>query len=173
MQKGIWSLIVLGACFTLSSQADDSLGDRFRYKSVDASAYTAKEWSLDLFGGFATHDRTGIEHGKFEMGVGGNYFFTRNWGVGADTYFDAVHVPYNLNFSGIYRYPLSDFGLAPYGFAGFGRQWEHAPRWNGHFGAGIEYRLNHNTGLFLDGRAVLPTEKKGYGLFRLGMRFAF
>ena len=31
--------------------------------------------------------------------------------------------------------------LAPYGLAGFGRQWEHTPAWFFDFGAGAEYRL--------------------------------
>src|SRR5207237_8613912 len=62
-------------------------------------------------------------------------------------------------FTGTYRYPLSDYGLdnlAPYGIAGIGRQWEHAPTWFFDFGAGAKYRFQQNLGFFADLRGVFP-----------------
>ena len=93
--------------------------------------------------------------------------------MGADTYADAFEAPYLLNFSGIYRYPIQDMGFAPYAFAGFGRQWEHAAQWTGHIGAGIEYRVNMHTGVFFDGRRVFTDITKDYSLWRFGLRLGF
>ena len=67
-----------------------------------------------------------------------------------------------LNFSAIYRYPLWDTGVAPYAFGGFGRQWDHAAQWSGHIGAGVEFRVNVHTGIFLDGRRVFEDRTSDY-----------
>jgi hypothetical protein len=144
--------------------------DHFAY-SPGSGVYGPHEFSFDILGGYATRDKGGADKDAFGIGAGLNYFFFENIGVGVDTYADAFEAPYLLNFSGIYRYPFRDLGLAPYGFGGFGRQWEHDPRWTGHIGAGVEYRFNQKTGLFLDGRGVFGGED--YALWRLGFRFAF
>lgn len=100
-----------------------------------------------------------------------NYFLTENFGVGADSYADAFEPPYLLNASGIFRYPFGAPGLAPYVFAGFGRQWDHAAQWLGHVGAGVEYRLNPETGIFVDAREVFAAKTDDYILVRFGFRF--
>ena len=146
---------------------------RFEYEPTDPNAFMPYEFSLDLLGTYATRDRKGRSEDAWGLGAGINYFITRNIGVGADTYADAFHAPYLLNASVIYRYPLPDIGLAPYGFAGFGRQWEYAPQWTGHLGAGAEFRFNRKTGVFLDVRGVFPDRTKEYALWRAGVRLGF
>jgi len=133
--------------------------------------YKPQEFSLDILGGYATRDKSGADTEAFGVGVGVNYFIWQNIGVGVDTYADAFTVPYMMNFSGIYRYPIEKWGVAPYGFAGFGRQWRYDARWTGHIGGGVEYRFNTKTGVFLDGRGVFGDET--YALWRLGFRLAF
>jgi hypothetical protein len=164
--------VILLAAFAAQGQNGFWSG-RFGYDQVGGNAYNAQEFSLDLMGMYATRDKSGQDVDAWGLGVGLNYFFTRNMGVGADTYADAFEVPYLLNASFIYRYPVSDTGFAPYGFAGFGRQWEHAPQWMGHIGLGIEYRINVRTGVFVDARRVFPVETGDYAVWRAGMRFGF
>ena len=146
---------------------------RFAYEPTGESAYPSHEFSLDLGGNYATRDKSGHDTDAWGLTVGVNYFFTEHFGIGADTYADAFTRPYLLNGSVIYRHPLKEFGLAPYGFAGFGRQWEHAGQWTGHLGAGLEYRLNAHTGLFLDARRVFADQTKDYAVWRAGLRLGF
>src|SRR5262245_23993740 len=129
------------------------------------------EMSLDLHGFFATRDKDGNGKDAWGYGAGFNYFFTENFGLGADTYSDAFTVPYMLNTSGIYRYPIRNANLAPYGFAGFGRQWDHEAQWHGYFGGGVEYRWKAGMGFFGDVRWVFPGETSNYTVIRFGFRF--
>ena len=105
-------------------------------------------------------------------GAGLNYFFTENWGVGVDSYADAFTVPYLLNGNVFFRYPLQELSLAPYAFAGVGREWTHAPQWQGDFGGGIEYRWKPAMAFFTDVRWVIPDETDNYLVWRFGFRFA-
>jgi len=129
-------------------------------------------FSYDLFGNWATHDKDGDDNNALGIGAGVNYFFTENIGVGLDTYTDGIRLPYMLNASAIYRL-VTERAINPYGFAGFGKQWDHASQWTGHLGLGAEYRWQPNLGIFLDGRLVLPADTDNYGLFRLGARIGF
>ena len=152
-----------------------------RYDQRDT--YRAHELSLDAFatgsvGKYTIEHLSGSrirQHGELGAGLGMNYFFTRNVGVGADLYsenntgalIDSVSV------SLIARLPIGQGGLAPYVFGGGGRQFDRLDAWFAQFGAGLEYRFTPCVGVFLDARAVLPEETKYYGLARLGFRFAF
>ena len=100
-------------------------------------------------------------------------FITRNVGVDVHTYADAFKTPYNINFSGIYRYPIENSAFAPYGFGGVGRQWEYHAQWLFHLGLGGEFRMNELTGLFVDWRRVFPLDTRDYSLFRFGVRLGF
>ena len=146
---------------------------RLSYDRSGPAGYVANEFSVDLFGNYATRDKHGNNTDAWGIGGGINYFFTRNFGIGADTYADAFTVPYLLNGSVIYRYPLGESGMAPYGFAGFGRQWDHAGQWTEHLGLGMEFRINSRTGLFLDARRVFAPQTGDYAVWRAGLRLAF
>ena len=140
--------------------------------SEASDLFEAYEMSVDVLGYYATHDKDGADKNAWGYGAGFNYFFTENIGAGVDTYSDAFTAPYMLNFSGVFRYPLRDTGFAPYGFAGFGRQWRYEPQWQGHVGGGIEYRgLHPGIGLFSDIRWVIPDRTPNYAVFRFGVRF--
>jgi hypothetical protein len=135
--------------------------------------FTRDELSLDLNGFAATRDRSGNSGGAAGVGVGMNYFWDSHWGVAADTYADAFDLPYMLNSSLIFRYPIGETRFAPYAMAGFGRQWRYAAQWTGHLAGGVEYRLNHRTGVFVDVREVFPDNTDDYTVFRFGFRIKF
>ncbi len=162
----------LGLMTASGIQADSSLSDRLTIAPT-GSGYHPSEMSLDLFGFYGSHNRGGGNEDAFGPGVGVNYFFTRNVGISLDSYADAFKVPYLLNASAIYRYPVGETGLAPYALAGFGRQWRYAAQWTGHIGGGLEYRLNSNTGIFSDFRRVFADVSKDYTVVRFGFRFSF
>jgi hypothetical protein len=138
-----------------------------------AVSFDANEFTGDLFGFYGSRTKGGADKSAFGYGGGLNYFLTQNWGAKADTYADAFEVPYNINFSGIFRYPLDERNLAPYALGGFGRQWEHAAQWTFHLGAGLEYRLTDKNGIFTEFRGVFPDQTKEYLLIQFGLRFRF
>lgn len=148
-------------------------------QSYSYDLYRAQEASLDFLGFYASHDKGGGNSAAAGPGLGFNYFFMQNLGIGADTYADAFTVPYLLNANAIFRYPIPQTRIAPYAFAGFGREWWHAPQWMGDFGVGAEYRLQkmsrlkYPIGLFVDARGVIPTETRDYAVVRFGLRFRF
>jgi len=137
------------------------------------SDFTEREFTLDVFGFGATRDRGGADKSAWGYCVGVNYFLTRNLGVGADSYADAFKLLYQLNFSGIYRYPLESISLAPYAYAGFGRQWDNRAQWLGHIGGGAEYRLSDRAGFFADIRGVFPETTRNAAVLRFGFRLKF
>ena len=172
--KKILALFVVLPCLSMNTLHGQSFwSDRFSYDRAAGTAYEVHEFSLDILGGYATRDKRGHDKDAFGIGAGVNYFFTRNIGVGADTYADAFNVPYLLNASGIFRYPIPETGFAPYAFGGFGRQWEYAPQWTGHLGLGLEFRINARTGVFLDARRVFAGQTSDYALWRAGVRLGF
>jgi hypothetical protein len=134
--------------------------------------FPSHEASMDLFGFYGSRDKGG-NRDAWGMGAGFNYFITQNIGVGADTYMDAFTIPYLLNGQGIFRYPLKRLPMAPYVFAGAGRQWTHAAQWLGDIGVGLDYRFQPKMGAFVDVREVFPTETQDYTVLRFGFRFTF
>ena len=145
--------------------------------------YRAGELSMDVFG-TASMGRYAIDHwshskirndAKLGAGLGLNYFFTRNLGIGADLYSENTTRAFidSAEANLILRLPLGHCGFAPYVFGGGGHQFDMVKASFGQAGVGLEYRFNHQMGMFLDARGVLPEETRGYGVARLGMRFAF
>jgi len=135
--------------------------------------FHAGELSGDFFGFYGSKDKGGADKSAWGAGIGVNYFLTERIGFGADTYADAFTVPYLLNASVMYRYPIQEWRLAPYAIAGFGRQWEHGAQWTGHFGGGADYRLKDMTSVFAEIRGVFPETTGDYAVFRFGFRFIF
>jgi hypothetical protein len=145
--------------------------------------YRANELSLDGFGVGSVGSYT-IDHpsnnrvrqnSEFGAGAGANYFFSRNFGIGAEGYSENTKGTFIDNASGnlILRLPLWQSGFAPYALGGGGHQFDNAKLWFGQAGGGIEYRFTQHLGVFLDARAVWPNETKYYGVGRLGIRLAF
>jgi hypothetical protein len=194
-------LLAVGASLTTSTalRADDANGtattpapvlvadnennnDQDRQRHAD-ELYRCYELSVDAFGTASLGQYT-IEHWSNSRvrdntqggaGVGLNYFITRNFGIGADAYSENTSGPFIDSVEGnlILRFPLGQCGLAPYVFAGGGNQFDLVKTYFGQAGAGLEFRFTRQIGMFVDARAVLPNETKGFGVGRLGMRFAF
>jgi len=154
----------------------------FTYDTTAAEKFTAAELSMDAFGSYTAAERrfnklfeTNIRHGDWGGGVGLNYFFTRQIGIGAD-----INIPDNGgNFidqavgSLIVRLPFESTGLSPYIFGGGGRGTDPSWEWLGHAGIGLEYRFNPATGIFLDGRYVWADKSFDRLLLRAGVRLVF
>lgn len=164
--------VLLGILTISAAQAQDFFGDHFCF-SPGTAMFDANEFSLDLFGFHDSHDRNGNSSGAWGPGVGGNYFVTQYFGVGADTYADAFNRPYLLNGNAIFRYPFETIGLAPYAFAGAGRQWRYASQWSGDIGFGLEYRFAPKTSVFTDFRGVFAVNTSNYTVWRFGFRLLF
>ena len=142
-------------------------------QSDQSDLFPSRTWALDGFGFYGSRDKDGGSDGAWGPGVGASYFFTENWGAGADTYADAWNIPYLLNASAIFKYPLRESRFAPYGFAGFGRQWDHGAQWMAHLGGGVEYSIRSDISAFADLRGVFPDKTKDFVVLRFGIRFYF
>ena len=145
--------------------------------------FRAQELSIDLFGTVSVGKHT-LEHfspervresGELGLGAGVNYFFLRQLGIGADAYSTDVNHIFVENASAnlIFRIPIEAAHLAPYVYGGGGYQWEPGDEWFGQVGGGVDIRVTHNWGLFVDGRYVMPHHGGDFGVFRGGLRFAF
>jgi hypothetical protein len=114
-------------------------------------------------------------------GIGLNYFFTRNWGVGAEGYWlDADTTVHAVLGDLIYRYPFEfdckdgkRWGLAPYGMLSGGGQFDGRAAGLFGLGGGLEARWCPEGAVFTDGRWILHDKDVNYGLFRMGVRFIF
>lgn len=187
-----WNKIVTGAAGILLGAGiaqgahlwDDPnawASSHFAY-DVSAPRYTAQELSFDAFGSYLAGERkfnklfeTNIRHGSWGGGVGLNYFFIRELGVGVD-----MNIPDNggnfidsVSGSLIARWPLDPSGFAPYIFGGGGRGTDPVWEWQGHAGVGMEYRFNPATGIFVDGRYVWHDKSYDRLLLRAGLRLVF
>lgn len=156
-----------------------------RPQAPDSSAwwFRANEASLDLFGsvsvGQETIDNISRERvkddGRLGAGVGGNYFFTRHLGLGADAYTENTQHSFVDNTSGnlIVRFPFESVRLAPYVYGGAGYQFDPSGLWFGQAGGGLEFRFSKQVGLFTDARYVFTDGTENFGVARLGLRFLF
>jgi hypothetical protein len=154
------------------------------------------EWQFDLFGQYSVgegpdHAATFRDHG-WGGGLGLNYFFTRNLGIGVDAaWLYATEPQYQghgkshqttiHNFSGslIYRMPIDSLCLAPYAYVGGGYAVDGEDWATAHAGVGVEYRITpQKFGVFLDGRWTYYGDRFQRGDLnnfstRLGFRFIF
>jgi hypothetical protein len=152
--------------------------------SATGPVFRANEFSFDMFGsllakqnGFENMFSTSLK-GKgnpFGGGVGLNYFPCAFAGLGGD-----INIPDNRgNFvdsvvgSVILRLPIEPAHLAPYLFGGGGRITQPSWEWSEHFGVGLEFRINHLTGIFTDVRYMWVENSQDQMLFRAGLRFLF
>lgn len=167
------------------ARADDWLNTRLCYDTSGGMLFNANEASLDLFGTFQALERhflawpnTDIKHdgGRWGGGVGGNYYFTRNFGFDVDTAFLA-NTPHFVDHVGgnvLFRIPIDPIHLAPYAFGGGGYLWNPSPRYFADVGVGLEFRFNPKVGLFGDARYIW---REGTApdacAFRAGLRMVF
>ena len=150
--------------------------------AVEEPCFKAGEWQIDTFVQYSVGEgpnQVGLfrDHGV-GGGVGLNYFFSRNIGLGIDAAWisakeaptvqnlsqaDSATVIDNFSSSLIYRLPLDGSCLAPYvyvggGFHVDGEQWAST-----HAGIGLEYRIKPNKlGFFVDGRWTYLGDRNGH-----------
>jgi hypothetical protein len=141
--------------------------------TFEGAIFHPHELSLDLFGTWATRDRRYGADDRAGAGVGVNYFITEHFGVSADTYLERVTWPTHLDLSVVARWPFEAWRLAPYGFAGGGRQWRHGSQWTAHVGGGADFRIMRQGGVFADARRIFTERAPDFTLVRFGLRFAF
>lgn len=148
--------------------------------------FTANELSLDLFGSYHNPEgkladlfSTNIRHGNWGGGGGINYFFTREFGLGADVNLsdktgDENIVDYVVG-DLLLRLPMGNSGLAPYLVGSGGRGMSPVYQWVYGGGVGLEYRFNPVTGIFSDARFLWSDRGTDFDALtiRAGMRFAF
>jgi hypothetical protein len=175
-----------------SSSTETWWHQRMTYEKYDEQKplFRANELTLDLFGTYLAPER-GITHvfqtritegGSWGGGVGANYFWSKDVGIGVDTsmqhgavkFFD--HVGGNL----FVRIPIDVAHIAPYVFAGGGYRFDQRNAWFGDLGTGLDFRFNHFFGLFGDVRYIFgdkPIAQIGGGhdqlLIRSGIRIGF
>lgn len=168
------------------------------------SLYNAGEWQFDLYGNYAFTDNSAnrlINDDVWGGGIGFNYFFTRNFGIGAEgslfnTEGDILGTS-ALNFT--LRFPIGESGWAPYIFGGLGLTFnaddldsddfsdardrveddeepDHGDDviFLGHAGGGIEYRFTPHFGIFSDARYTWSEKNDAdFAVVRAGVRFVF
>jgi hypothetical protein len=162
------------------------------YKAPEPElCFEAGELQLDIFGQYTdgngpSHAGPIREHG-WGGGLGLNYFFTRNLGVGVDAaWLNAEEFgggDYTIihNFSGslILRFPIDDKCIAPYLYVGGGAAVDGLQWASAHGGAGIEFRVKpRKLGVFLDTRYTYYGDRHGNGDLgnlsgRVGLRIIF
>lgn len=102
-----------------------------RRSSASLGKYTINH----LSGSRVRHDT------RLGAGLGLNYFFTRNIGIGGDAYSEDTTGAFvdSASASLILRLPLGQSGFAPYAFGGGGYQFDMAEVWFAQLGAGMEF----------------------------------
>jgi hypothetical protein len=139
--------------------------------------FNEKEFSADVFALYATEASDGAYGDGFGPGIGINYFFTRNFGLGLEGYGwngDGFITAAALDL--IYRYPIDEFRLAPYAIGTVGGNFgaDDAPdQVNGGGGLGLEYRFVEHWSVFTDARYIATWQTNDYVLARAGVRFSF
>ena len=173
MKKIAFSLI---ACMSLASGAfaGHQMAGGKDYKGGPATpCFQDQEFQLDVFGlyGWSTE---GSHDNGFGGGIGANYFFLRNLGVGVDASVrDASSALWNASASLIVRFPIEGSTcLAPYILAGGGVQTNGTTHGSFHAGGGLEFRLNPGLGIFGEGRYIWAGNDD-QAQARLGVRIVF
>jgi hypothetical protein len=188
----LMSLGLVGSTFAGQEMAS---GKEYKGGPEPITCFKDQELQLDIFGAYADGNRP--HAGQFDEhavggGVGINYFFHRNIGVGVDATWlyggeknggdhsnDGNTTYHNFTSSLIFRFPIDEICLAPYVFVGGGfhvdgDQWASA-----HAGVGLEYRIvPERIGIFTDARFTYFGDRYGDGdqnniMARAGVRFVF
>ena len=161
--------------------------------AMPSSTFLDEELQFDIFGvygvGHAPDHAGPFREHAWGGGVGMNYFWTKNLGVGIDGDLkrgvqNRVSGVGRRNFeqftgSLIFRLPLEEYALAPYGFLGGGVTTDVGTLASAHAGIGVEYRLVPNQiGLFTDTRWTYYGDRNSRGdqnnfQIRTGVRFLF
>lgn len=159
--------------------------------------FAEREWQVDLFGVYAfteSNQERAIGDHAWGGGIGVNYFFQRNIGIGIEgTILDprgGGDVIGTAALNVFVRFPNDAACIAPYIYGGVGGIFnaesldtgdipgrddhDEDAYLIGHVGAGLEYRFTPNFGIFVDGRYTFVDESSNnFMAVRTGLRFAF
>jgi hypothetical protein len=133
------------------------------------------ELQVDAFATYTETRYAGYEDG-FGGGLGVNYFFHRNIGVGVDgtLYEGGAGGVWGFSSSLILRLPIDCACLAPYVLGGGGYTVDGTSGGTFHAGGGVEYRVVPNkVGIYGEGRYTWGVNTNDSAQARLGVRFVF
>ena len=151
------------------------------------SLYRAGEFSLSVAGlvgaragglnALSAWSRNAVPGVDMEL----KYFITRNFGLGLEgDWLNTRRTLFGSALNFYYRMPLSESSAwAPYFLGGIGGLYGGGggAAFEGHLGAGVEYRLSQKIGLFTDGRYTWVDATRNtipqFGLIRFGVNFVF
>jgi hypothetical protein len=135
------------------------------------SRYRAHEWDLSPFATYV--DKAG---GKWGVGTALTYFLSKQWGVGAATYWtDFNDGTFFKNLEAESYFRIAQFkSVAPYGTASIGYQFDHE-YWFETIGGGVDFRAFKKLSAFSDVQYRFTDNSNNHnGVFiRMGVRFAF
>ena len=153
---------------------------------VSESFYNAGEVSLSAAALLAARTGTLGPNSNFSNSTAwgadleAGYFITRNFGIALEGQYVSLSRPiWGTAVNDYLRAPLNESSRwAPYLLAGLGGIFGNGDgRFEGHVGAGIEYRITPKIGTFVDGRHVFVDGEHDvlpqFGLFRAGLKFVF
>jgi hypothetical protein len=152
--------------------------------SPSDQVFRANELQLDAFGTLSVNeeilkniscDRV-VRNGRYGAGGGITTYFCRYIGIGGDVYSENTERSFINNASGnLYlRFPIDSVHLAPYIYGGGGYQFYPGDTEFGQFGAGLDIRVTHHWGLFVDARYVMPAhDEENFGVGRAGIKLVF
>jgi hypothetical protein len=173
---------LIGSLGMVAWSARADLDDTNSIRSEPVSLYNAHELSVDIFGMGSIGERTirnltarsVVDHGRVGAGAGVNYFFTRHIGMGWEAYSQNTSGVFvdNGSMNLLFRLPLGETGLAPYGMGGGGYQFD-VKQGVAQAGGGLEFRFTRNIGIFADARYVWAERTDNFGVGRFGLRLAF
>ena len=135
-----------------------------------------KELQLDIFASYVW------ANGKYDDGIGGglgvNYYFSRNIGLGVDAQLtDADNDSALWQFTGniLVRFPIENNGtcFAPYLKFGGGYQMDGSGDFIYGGGAGIEFRVTPRLGIFGEGGYYWAESDNNFAQARVGVRLVF
>jgi len=195
MKKLTLSLLTALAVATPSIAGTVVVSKEYVAPNPPPPCFKDQEFSIDLFYSF-NDGRPGRYH-YFHDGSGGgvglNYFFARYIGISVEgNWWGGARKDYNEDLGRstsskrtvthqvaghlVLRYPveLSNFCFAPYIFGGGGGIWDGKGTGFGDVGAGMEFRITQNFGIFGDWRWNFTGDKANdLSTTRAGIRFTF
>jgi hypothetical protein len=196
MKKLAFSLLAVATLGGTSFAGHEMVSSKeYKQPIPEPTCFLDRELQIDVFGAYAdgnaqTHAGPVRDHG-WGGGIGVNYFFTRNIGLGVDAYWlgatpnaaasreSSLTTFHNVTGSLIFRLPNDATCLAPYGYLGGGVHVDGDTWASAHVGLGLEYRIVPNkVGLFVDARWTYFGDRYGSGdqnwfLGKAGVRFVF
>jgi hypothetical protein len=172
MKKLTYSIL---ACAAVASSAFAG-SEMKEYKGpAPEPCFKDTELQLDIFGSYTDAVHRSEYGDGFGGGIGLNYFFTRNIGLGVsgNIYDGDVNGVWNTDLSVIARFPIENsVCIAPYILGGGGLVTDGGTYGTWHAGGGLEWRATPSFGIFGEGRYIWAEERDAAQV-RLGARFVF